>query len=102
MRLRSTIPGLDAFDAVIVGGLDRLSTADVHALDRFMRERGGAVVLVAGSTLRGRRCARSVVGLRISLNALLEQPTKLTGTPPAASLRASELLVMGAADQARR
>ena len=39
-------PRLDAFDVVIVGGLDRLSAADVRALDRYMRERGGAVVVV--------------------------------------------------------
>ena len=39
-------PRLDAFDVVIVGGLERLSTADARSLDRYMRERGGAVVVM--------------------------------------------------------
>jgi len=37
---------LDGFSVVIVGGLDRLSAADAAALQRFMRERGGAVTVV--------------------------------------------------------
>ena len=41
-----TAAALDGFDAVIVGGLERLTTAEVNALERFMREREGAVVLV--------------------------------------------------------
>src|SRR5262249_29891243 len=37
---------LDAFSAVIVGGLDRVSAGDVAALERYMRERGGTVVML--------------------------------------------------------
>jgi hypothetical protein len=37
---------LDAFDAILVGGLDRLSPANLTTLDRFMRQRGGGVVLL--------------------------------------------------------
>ena len=118
---------LDGFDVVIVGGLDRLSAADARGLDRYMRERGGAVVVVpdqridagpardlisgaAGSgSVRLSASARTLanrVTARPSRSAeregwepdlverLLEQPAKLTVTAPAASLQASELLVV--------
>jgi hypothetical protein len=87
---------LDAFDVVIAGGLDRLSAADAHALDRFMRERGGAVVLAPDQRIEA-GAARDLLSGPDPVERLLEQPATLTGTPPAASLRASELLVMGAA-----
>ena len=45
VSLRGTVDA-DAADVVVAGGLDRLSAEDVHSLDRFMRERGGAVVLL--------------------------------------------------------
>src|SRR5262249_32758129 len=41
-----TSAALNAFDVVIVGGLERLTAAEAYALERFMREREGAVVLV--------------------------------------------------------
>jgi hypothetical protein len=99
---------LDAFDVVILGGLDRLSAAEASALDRYMRTRGGAVVVVpdqridagpARDLLSGGPPARDLVSGRVRLEPdlterLLEQPATLTVTPPAASLRASELLVM--------
>ncbi len=101
-------PRLDAFDVVIAGGLDRLSTADAHALDRFMRERGGAVVLApdqridagpARELFSGSLSGRDLgSGARLEpdlTERLLEQPVTLIGAP-AASLRASELLVMPA------
>jgi hypothetical protein len=96
-------PRLDAFDVVIAGGLDRLSAADAHALDRFMRERGGAVVLApdqrieagpARELVAGGPSGRDLVsgGLRLEpdlTERLLEQPVTLTGTQPAALPRAS-------------
>jgi hypothetical protein len=99
---------LDAFDVVILGGLDRLSAAEAGALDRYMRGRGGAVVAVpdqridarpARDLVNGGPPARGPVsgGVRLEpdlAERLLEQPATLTVTPPAASLRASELLVM--------
>ena len=93
-------PRLDAFDAVIVGGLDKLTAAEAQALDRFMRERGGAVVLVpdqridagpARDLVAGRTRAQPEIAER-----LLEQPATLAVAPPAAALRASEILVMRA------
>ena len=38
---------LMAFDAVVVGAPDALSTADARSLDRYARDRGGAIVLLA-------------------------------------------------------
>jgi len=37
---------LDRFDAVIVSGLEALSAGDINALDAFMRDRGGSVILL--------------------------------------------------------
>ena len=86
-------PRLDTFDVVIVGGLDQLSAPDVRFLDRYLRERGGAVVLLPD--------ARPGAGpvsdfLRVQLTErLLEQPAKLSVEAPAAAFEASELLVIG-------
>jgi hypothetical protein len=86
-------PRLDAADVVVVGGLDRLSAADVRSLDRFMRERGGAVALVPD--------ARVNMGPVLDLlpndmtERLLERPAKLSMAPGAAPLEASELLLLG-------
>ena len=88
-------PRLDAFDVVIVGGLDRLSAADARALDRFMRERGGAVVVVPDQRIDA-GAARDLCSAPDLVERLLEQPATLTVTPPAASLQASELLVLRA------
>ena len=98
-------PRLDAFDVVIVGGLDRLSAADAHALDRFMRERGGAVVVVPDQRIDAgpaRDFLRSLSGA-ICPDASAGPdgtPARTTGDAdvgaPAASLQASELLVMRA------
>jgi hypothetical protein len=99
---------LDGFDVVILGGLDRLSVAEATSLDRYMRARGGAVVVVpdqridagpARDLVSGGQPARDPVSGSVRLEPdlaerLLEQPATLTVTPPAASLRASELLLM--------
>ena len=86
-------PRLDAFDVVIVGGLDRLSAADARALDRYMRERGGAVVVVPDQRIDAGP-ARDMLSTPDLVERLLEQPAKLTVTAPAASLQASELLIL--------
>jgi hypothetical protein len=80
-----------SFDALVVGGLERLSATDVHALDRYMRERGGAVVLVPDARIDAGP-ARDL--LPDASERLLEQPATLVSTHGAASLQASELLVM--------
>ena len=86
-------PRLQAFDVVILSGLDRLSTAEASSLDRYMRARGGAVVVVPDQRIDAGP-ARDLVPGGLPTERLLEQPATLTVTPPAASLRAAELLVM--------
>ena len=92
---------LDQFDVIVAGGVDRLSPADLRGLDRFMRERGGAVVVVPDQRIDAFAVHDFVFG-RVRLQPdrasaleerLLEQPAKLVVVPPAASLQVSELLV---------
>jgi hypothetical protein len=94
-------PRLDDFEVVIVGGLERLSGSDGAALQRYMRERGGAVVVVPDQRVEAGP-ARDLISGGISgsvrlqpdlVERLLEQPAKLTVTS-SASLQASELLVL--------
>jgi len=86
-------PRLDEFDVVVTGGLDRLTAADVRGLDRFMRERGGAVVLLPDARLDAGP-ARDMIPVELK-ERLLERPTKLATTAPAPGFDASELLVAG-------
>lgn len=82
---------IDAFDVVVVGGLDRLSAADARALDRFTRERGGAVVLLPDARL-GAGPARDLLPIELR-ERLLERATTLSTEGPLPGLDASELLV---------
>ena len=97
---------LDAFDVVIAGGLDRLSAADARALDRYMRERGGAVVVVPDQRIDADPARELILGPANAghypdekagrdrdqiVERLLEQPATLT-----VPLRVSELLVLRA------
>ena len=81
---------LDAFAAVVVGGLDRLSGNDVAALDRYLRERGGAVVLLPDQRIDSGPLRPLLPELA---ERLLEQPATLVSAAGATSLRASEMLV---------
>ena len=86
---------LDAFDVVIVGGLDRLSAGEARALDRFMRERGGAVVLLPDQRIDAGP-ARDLLSAGDLVERLLERPAKLAVLPAAAPFQASELLLFRA------
>jgi hypothetical protein len=88
-------PRLDGFDVVIVGGLERLSVADARALDRYMRERGGAVVAIPDQRIDAGPARDLIAGAQL-VERLLEQPVTLAVTPPAAAPQASELLVVRA------
>ncbi|HXW06046.1 MAG TPA: hypothetical protein VD833_12490 [Vicinamibacterales bacterium] len=44
---------LEAFEVVVIGAPEELSTGDVAALDRFVRDRGGVVALLADRLPRG-------------------------------------------------
>jgi hypothetical protein len=87
------LPGdrLDAFDAIIVGGLDRLSPADAKTLGRFMTERGGSVALVPDARLAG-AAVRAIVGVVASRETLLERASPLAGVAGLPRIDASELL----------
>jgi hypothetical protein len=82
-------PELDSLDVIIVGGLDRLSAAEVRALDRFMRDRGGAVVLVPDARVDGGPAGELMPQ---ATERLLERPAVLSMKAGAAPLEASELL----------
>lgn len=81
---------LDRFDAVVLGGLDRLTANDVAGVQRYMRERGGAVVLLPDQRVD----AGPVRPLFPEFTErLLERPASLVSPSGGAVLRASELLV---------
>src|SRR5262245_32065964 len=82
---------LASFDALVVGGLEQLTPADVRALDAFMRDRGGAVALVPDRRIDA-GAARDL--LPDTVERLLEQPAMLVPARGAAPLQASELPVM--------
>jgi hypothetical protein len=84
---------LDGFEVIVVGGLDRLSQADVRSLERYLRERGGALVVLPDQRIEVGPALDLADGQEF-VERLLEQPVVLAGPPPVASLRASELLVL--------
>jgi hypothetical protein len=88
---------LDRFDAVVLGGLDRLTGNDVAGVQRYMRDRGGAVVLLPDQRVDG-----GPVRLLLPefTERLLERPASLVSPSGGAVLRASELLVTAAPDAA--
>jgi hypothetical protein len=80
------LDAFDAFDAVVVGAPDALVDAEVEALDRYVTDRGGSVLLVAD-----RKPGGPYVRLAPSPSfdeLLLQKPTDI-----AQGLRASELIV---------
>lgn len=81
---------LDRFDAVVLGGLDRLTGNDVAGVRRYVRERGGAAVLLPDQRVD----AGAVRPLLPEFTErLLERPALLVSPSGGAVLRASELLV---------
>jgi hypothetical protein len=83
---------LDATDVIVAGGLDRLSAADVRSLDRFMRERGGAVALVPDLQVTAGPL-RDLLSISLT-ERLLERPAKLSMASGSAAIEASELLLV--------
>lgn len=81
---------LDRFAAVVVGGLDRVTAADVAGAERYMREREGAVVLLPDQRMESGP-ARAL--LPEFSERLLERPAALVSPSAGTVLRASELLV---------
>lgn len=78
-----TVPTLDAVPVVVAGGLDRLGAGEVSLLERFVRERGGTLILVPDREISG-AAARLVSG---------QWTEHLEASPSAVGqLRASETL----------
>jgi hypothetical protein len=78
---------LDAFDTIVVGGIDSLSAASVSTLDDFMRRRGGTVALLPDA----RPSTSSLLAGAELGEKLLDEPAALVTTTPL-RLDASELL----------
>src|SRR5262249_48113604 len=88
-------PGLDpsrleAFDAVLVGGLDRLPSSSLATLDRFLRVRGGAVALLPDARLPD-AIARTFLDSIQLHETLLDRPAALL-TTDVPRLDAAEIL----------
>ena len=82
---------IDRTSAVIVGGLDRLTAADAHALERYMRERHGTVVLLPDSR-SDVRIAGQWLAIPAATERLLEKAVKLPSGAPLPSIAAAEML----------
>lgn len=80
---------VDGFEAVVVGALDELSEADVRELDRFVRTRGGTILLLPDRRVPA--LVRRTFGLPEAAETLVESP--MTITAGAGRMRASELLL---------
>jgi len=83
---------LEDVQAIVVGGLDRLSDAEAELLRRFLRDREGVVVLQPDSRADAVR-ASSLFGVPSPAERLLEKPVRLATESPLPPLVASELLV---------
>jgi hypothetical protein len=79
-------------DVLVVGGLDRLTVSDRDTIDRFMRERGGSVVLLPDAKIAA-GAAREWLSHVDVREMLLERAAVLAAAPPLPPIRASEMLV---------
>ena len=84
----------DGTRALVVGGLDRVTAGEAGVLSRFMRERGGAVVLLPDSRADAQSIAR-LLPVPAAAEVLLEQPARLSVAAPLTPIQASELLTFG-------
>jgi hypothetical protein len=83
---------LDEVDAVIVGGLERVSAEDVRALERFMRERGGSVALLPDGRVDADP-VRALVPEPLPSEALVDAHAPLAVAASVPRIDASETLV---------
>lgn len=81
---------LRGFDAILVGGLDRLSAASLTTLERFTRDRGGVLLLLPDATVPAAVSQRLLPGI-VWRETLLERAAALD-VSVAPKLEASELL----------
>lgn len=83
--------GLDTVNAIVIGGVDQLTRADAATLDRFLREREGAVILLPDSR-NDLRTASQLLPIPAATEVLLEKPAALSVAPPLPAFAASEML----------
>ena len=82
---------LERVDVVIAGGLDAVSAEEFGRLDWFLRERGGALVLLPDSS-DGLSSVRERLTLPTTKEILLDRPGALSAVAPLTRIDASELL----------
>lgn len=78
----SSLPALEVFDVIVVGAAQALADADARGLETFMRERGGAVVLLLDEPpgqAGGRSALLRLTGVSQWHTAAVAEPT---GNPP--------------------
>jgi hypothetical protein len=107
---------LDVFDVVVVGAPDALTSADQAALERFLRVRGGAVVLLQDSVsnaaplraLTGVPAWREARGARVAIPSSRPAGSRVMASDAVAgptlwvsSVGAGQLYVSGLLDQWR-
>jgi hypothetical protein len=83
----------DRFDALLVGALEGLTDLDIRALDRFVSQRGGTLLMLPDRQIPD--LVRRALGLPQFEEQLLEKPLRIEG---GISIDASELLLMRGAD----
>jgi hypothetical protein len=82
-----------AASAIVVGGLERVTDEDVRTLETFVRDRGGAVVLLPDARFApSSPIARLVHGRIDDRDLLLDRPAALAVEAPLPRLAASEML----------
>ena len=81
---------LDRFEAVIAGAPEELRPVELDALNAFVTERGGTLVLVPDRQVTG--AVRGRFDLPLAEEVLLEKPAAIEGG--GVSLEASELLLL--------
>jgi hypothetical protein len=87
-----TDAALESVDVLVVGGLEKLTAPEARTLERFMRDRGGAVVVVPDARVTA-GAARDLIGATLT-ERLSDRPEKLIVAPPLEAIQASELLLM--------
>jgi hypothetical protein len=87
-----------AVAVVAVGGLDRVSDADTAWLDRFVRERGGALLVLPDARIVPASAFSRRVRLEPDQEVLLDRAVSLTVASPLPRLTASELLTFASVD----
>lgn len=83
--------GLEGFDVVLVGGLDRVSASDITRLDRFLRLRGGSVAILPDSKVSTAVVRELLPGVAVR-ETLLDRPAALAAATALPRIDASELL----------